>query len=133
ILNARPYAFLDNAPLEERRTQAVYTRRASERNGRDGLGILGAAAIEKGEKEAWPQATNADELHDALMLLAVMTHDEVQRTVHHESNGSGAEQLLNEVVDSKRATRLHVGGREFWVTAERLPMLRTIYPDSSVH
>src|SRR5437773_2301495 len=40
ILNARPYAFLDNAPLEERRTQAVYTRRASERNGSDGLGVL---------------------------------------------------------------------------------------------
>src|SRR5438477_19226 len=47
ILNARPYAFLDNAPLEERRTQAVYTRRASERNGSDGLGVLDAAAIAK--------------------------------------------------------------------------------------
>ncbi len=73
ILNARPYAFLDNAPLEERRTQAVYTRRASERNGSDGLGVLDAAAIEKVQKEAWPEATNADELHDALMLLGVMT------------------------------------------------------------
>ncbi len=102
ILNARPYAFLDNAPLEERRTQAVYTRRASERNNGDGLGILDAAAIEKVEKEAWPEATNADELHDALMLLVVMNDDEVRRTVHHESNGSGAEQLLNELVDSKR-------------------------------
>ena len=73
ILNARPYAFLDNAPLEERRTQAVYTRRASERNGSDGLGVLDAAAIEKVQKEAWPAAANADELHDALMLLGVMT------------------------------------------------------------
>src|SRR5205085_4368303 len=52
ILNARPYAFLDNAPLEERRTQAVYTRRASERNGSDGLGVLDAAAIEKVKAEA---------------------------------------------------------------------------------
>ena len=52
ILNARPYAFLDNAPLEERRTQAVYTRRALERNVGDGLGILDSAAIEKVEKEA---------------------------------------------------------------------------------
>src|SRR5439155_24067717 len=58
ILNARPYAFLDNAPLEERRTQAVYTRRASERNGSDGLGVLDAAAIDKVVKEAWPEATN---------------------------------------------------------------------------
>ena len=47
ILNAKPYAFLDNAPLEERRTQAVYTRRASESSGDNGLGILDAAAIEK--------------------------------------------------------------------------------------
>ena len=60
ILNARPYAFLDNAPLEERRTQAVYTRRASERNGGDGLGVLDSAAIEKVQREAWPRATNAD-------------------------------------------------------------------------
>jgi ATP-dependent Lhr-like helicase len=95
ILNARPYAFLDNAPLEERRTQAVYTRRASERNGSDGLGILDPAAIDKVQREAWPDATNADELHDALMLLAVMTRDEVQRAVHHEANGAGAEMLLN--------------------------------------
>ena len=131
ILNARPYAFLDNAPLEERRTQAVYTRRASESGSRrsgDGLGILDAAAIEKVEKEAWPEATNADELHDALMLLAAMRHDEVQRTVHHERNGIAAEQLLNELVATKRATQLRVGEKRFWVCAERLPMLQTIYP-----
>ena len=127
ILNARPYAFLDNAPLEERRTQAVYTRRASERNSADGLGILDAAAIEKVEKEAWPEATNADELHDALMLLAVMTDGEVRRTVHDESSGSGPEELLNELIESKRAARLSVRDKSFWVVAERLPMLRTVY------
>jgi ATP-dependent Lhr-like helicase len=127
ILNARPYAFLDNAPLEERRTQAVYTRRASERNGNDGLGILDAAAIEKVEQEAWPEATNADELYDALMLLAMVTRDEVERTVHHESNGAGAERLLTELVESKRAAELRVSDKTFWIVAERLPMLQTIY------
>src|SRR4030095_16325924 len=66
ILNARPYAFLDNALLEDRRTQAVYTRRASERNGSDGLGILDSAAIEKGQKDAWPDAPASDKLHIAL-------------------------------------------------------------------
>src|SRR5439155_24245100 len=91
ILNARPYAFLDNAPLEERRTQAVYTRRASERNGNDGLGVLDAAAIEKVRKEAWPEATNADELHDALMLLGLMTPEEAAVSIHHEGNGAAAE------------------------------------------
>src|SRR5262245_4633786 len=97
ILNARPYAFLDNAPLEERRTQAVYTRRASESRGRgsnDGLGVLDAAAIEKVQKEAWPEATNADELHDALMLLGVMTEEEVAVSTPHEGNGSAPEYLF---------------------------------------
>jgi ATP-dependent Lhr-like helicase len=132
ILNARPYAFLDNAPLEERRTQAVYTRRASERNGNDGLGILDATAIDKVRREAWPVATNADELHDALMLLAVMTHDEVLRTVHHEDNGAGAEQLLNELVADKRAAQLRVDDKKFWVCAERLPMLKAVYPQADL-
>jgi ATP-dependent Lhr-like helicase len=158
ILNARPYAFLDNAPLEERRTQAVYTRRASERNGSDGLGVLDAAAIERVEKEAWPEATNADELHDALMLLGVMTEEEIQRT----SGGESAEALMMTLVSENRATRLLVPRQDlnssealecgdpatagplskrghvralqnadltttFWVAAERLPMLQTIY------
>src|SRR6266542_1300620 len=102
ILNARPYAFLDNAPLEERRTQAVYTRRASERNGSGGLGVLDAAAIDKVLKEAWPEATNADELHDALMLLGVMTAEEMQRTL----DVGGAEQFLSILTAENRATRL---------------------------
>jgi ATP-dependent helicase Lhr and Lhr-like helicase len=104
ILNARPYAFLDNAPLEERRTQAVYTRRASERNENHELGILDAGAIEKVQREAWPQATNADELHDALMLLGVMTAEEVQRTL----DGETAKQFLSILTAENRATRLIV-------------------------
>ena len=130
ILNARPYAFLDNAPLEERRTQAVYTRRASERNGSDGLGLLDAAAIDKVQKEAWPHATNADELHDALMLLGVMTPEEAALSVHHENNGSAAEQLLKELVTSSRATQLVLAEKTFWVAAEQLPMLQTVYPEA---
>jgi ATP-dependent Lhr-like helicase len=102
ILNARPYAFLDNAPLEERRTQAVYTRRASERNASDGLGILDAAAIDKVQKEAWPEATNADELHDALILLGVMTEEEIRRTASVEN----AEELISTLAAENRATHL---------------------------
>src|SRR5207253_4412385 len=93
ILNARPYAFLDNAPLEERRTQAVYTRRASERNGSDGLGVLDSAAIDRVQKEAWPAMTNADELHDALMLIGLLTEEETADSIHHEGNGVAAEHL----------------------------------------
>ena len=150
ILNARPYAFLDNAPLEERRTQAVYTRRASERNGSHELGILDAAAIEKVQKEAWPEATNADELHDALMLLGVMTPEEVQRT----SDVENAEQLLSVLTTENRATRLILPSqclddlnvlecgsaaiqdpgatKTFWIAAEGLPMIQPIYPTARV-
>jgi ATP-dependent helicase Lhr and Lhr-like helicase len=105
ILNARPYAFLDNAPLEERRTQAVYTRRASESGGgrsSDGLGILDATAIDKVQREAWPEAMNADELHDALMFLGSMTPKEIQTT----SNGESAEKFLSILTAENRATRL---------------------------
>jgi ATP-dependent helicase Lhr and Lhr-like helicase len=134
ILNARPYAFLDNAPLEERRTQAVYTRRASERNVNDGLGVLDAAAIDKVEKEAWPDATNADELHDALMLIGLITPEEVARTVsiQHEADGAAADHLLEELVASNRATRLQFGGKTFWAVAERLSMLKTIYAQATL-
>ncbi|MGC1321057.1 MAG: hypothetical protein WA849_02640, partial [Candidatus Udaeobacter sp.] len=148
ILNARPYAFLDNAPLEERRTQAVYTRRASERNGSDGLGVLDAAAIEKVKTEAWPEATNADELHDALMLIGVMTPEEI-----HRSASENAEQFISTLVAENRATRVvvplecgdtsplskrgHVRAvqndpatKSFCIAAERLPMLRSIYPNA---
>ena len=90
ILNARPYAFLDNAPLEERRTQAVLKRRAGESSGSDGLGILDAAAIERVCVEAWPRASNSDELHEALLLAGLMTESEVGRVIEgaHET-GAG--------------------------------------------
>jgi ATP-dependent Lhr-like helicase len=133
ILNARPYAFLDNAPLEERRTQAVYTRRASDRNSSDGLGILDAAAIEKVKTEAWPEATNADELHDALMLIGAMPPEEIQRNAR---NGN-AEHFISTLVAENRATRILVSlersdraTKTFYIAAERLPMLRAIYPNA---
>ncbi|HWN23562.1 MAG TPA: hypothetical protein VNN16_00505, partial [Candidatus Sulfotelmatobacter sp.] len=148
ILNARPYAFLDNAPVEERRTQAVYTRRASERNGSDGLGVLDAAAIEKVKTEAWPEATNPDELHDALMLIGAMPPEEI-----HGSTSENPEQFIATLIAENRATlvivalecgdmsplskRGHVRAvqndratKAFYIAAERLPMLRAIYPNA---
>src|SRR5258705_2080519 len=133
ILNARPYAFLDNAPLEERRTQAVYTRRASERNGSDGLGILDAAAIEKVKTEAWPEATNPDALHDALMLIGTMPSEEIQRNARDRHTVH----LISTLVAENRATRILVSlegddpaTKTFYIAAERLPMLRAIYPNA---
>ncbi|HTL06126.1 MAG TPA: DEAD/DEAH box helicase, partial [Gemmatimonadales bacterium] len=73
ILNARPYAFLDDAPLEERRTQAVQTRRALEPGSADDLGALDPEAIDRVRDEAWPEVENADELQDALQVSGFLT------------------------------------------------------------
>src|SRR6185436_6361112 len=73
ILNARPYAFLDDAPLEERRTQAVYARRSLEPRSAEDLGALDSAAIERVRDEAWPEVEHADELHDALQVSGFLT------------------------------------------------------------
>lgn len=133
ILNARPYAFLDNAPLEERRTQAVLTRRASDRSAADGLGILDAAAIERVQAEAWPSAGNADELHDALMLAGAMTDAEVTRTTSsNESDRNGhSTNLLAELENSHRVAGLKLAAKHFWLAAERLPMLQAVYRPQS--
>ena len=76
ILNARPYAFLDDAPLEERRTQAVQTRRAFEPSSAGDLGALDAGAIARVRDEAWPDVRDADELHDALLTSGFLTEPE---------------------------------------------------------
>ncbi len=71
ILNANPYAFLDDAPLEERRTRAVMMRRTL-RGDSGEAGILDAAIIEQVAREVWPEPRDADELHDALLSLIVL-------------------------------------------------------------
>jgi ATP-dependent helicase Lhr and Lhr-like helicase len=119
ILNAKPYAFLDNAPLEERRTQAVYLRRATDPSA-NGLGILDPQAIAKVCTEAWPKAANADELHEALRLIGMMTEEEIRKTT------GGSTEWLDLLVEQRRAASLPNG---FWAAAESLAMLRAIYGD----
>jgi ATP-dependent Lhr-like helicase len=79
ILNARPYAFLDDVPLEERRTRAVFTRRWLDPSEAAELGRLDPEAIDAVRKEAWPQVASADELHDALVLGGYLTAGEGRR------------------------------------------------------
>lgn len=71
ILNANPYAFLDDAPLEERRTRAVNLRRTL-RTGAGEAGVLDGAATERIAAETWPSPRDADELHDALLTMIVL-------------------------------------------------------------
>jgi ATP-dependent Lhr-like helicase len=77
LLNSAVYTFLDDAPLEERRTRAVYTRRATEARNADDLGALDPAAIERVRREAWPVAHTPDEMYDALMVAGYIRESEL--------------------------------------------------------
>ena len=79
LLNANPYAFLDDAPLEERRTRAVSIRRGLSRGETDELGRLDPAAIEQVTAEAWPTVRDSEELHEALSSLVVAREEEIGR------------------------------------------------------
>ena len=124
ILSARPYAFLDNAPLEERRAHAVQTRRAGDSAGQNELGILDAAAIDRVCQEAWPQAQNADELHDAILQLGVATIDELKRC------HANAPKWLDELQDDNRVAQLVEP--PFWFAAERIEFVREVYPEQKI-
>ncbi len=77
LLNSAVYTFLDDAPLEERRTRAVYTRRATEVRSADDLGALDPAAIQRVREEAWPIAATPDEMYDALMVAGYIRESEL--------------------------------------------------------
>src|SRR5262247_729739 len=121
VLAARPYAYLDDAPLEERRTQAVMSRRWLSPETAADLGRLDADAIARVRAEAWPEPANADELHDALVWLGFLSEQEVAA----QPNWSG---WLAELARENRVTRLRAPAATMWIAAERLPQFRALWP-----
>jgi ATP-dependent Lhr-like helicase len=127
VLNANPYAFLDGAPLEERRTQAVALRRWLDPETASDLGALDAEAIARVRREAWPAAESADELHDALLTLGYVTPDDVAALDEGAAAVWGG--LFESLVAQGRATRFQPAeGLVLWVVAERLAGLRLVAP-----
>jgi ATP-dependent Lhr-like helicase len=125
VLSARPYAYLDDAPLEERRTQAVMSRRWLDPQGADDLGALDPAAIERVREEAWPEAADADELHDALGWLTFLTEAELAARPAWQP-------LAASLAASARAARVRAGPVTLWVATERLPILTALLPHAEV-
>jgi len=121
LLNSAVYTFLDDAPLEERRTRAVYTRRATEVRSAEDLGALDPAAIERVRKEAWPVANTPDEMYDALMVAGYIEERELeprwvalikdldQRAVWREGKWLALERVNDDPVELL-ASRLEVLG-----------------------
>ncbi len=122
ILNARPYAFLDDAPLEERRTQAVYARRASEPSSARDIGALDADAIARVRDEVRPDPRDRDELHDAVVtngFLTVAETSEIDRD------------FFTELTRARRLARVERhGSAGLWIAAERVPEILAVHPDA---
>jgi ATP-dependent helicase Lhr and Lhr-like helicase len=125
VLNARPYAFLDDAPLEERRTQAVMSRRWLDPATASDLGRLDPEAITRVKAEAWPAAANADELHDALVWLGFIAEDEAAQE-------AGWQGWLQELAGQRRAARVGIPDGGIWIAAERVPQFASILPEAAL-
>ncbi|HEY3497718.1 MAG TPA: DEAD/DEAH box helicase, partial [Polyangiaceae bacterium] len=123
ILNAKPYAFLDDAPLEERRTQAVLSRRWLDPNQAKDLGALDPEAIARVCSDAWPDPRDPDELMDALGVLGFLTESEGRR--------DGLAPLFDTLREGRRATRLDVAGG-LWVAVDRLGELLALHPNAAL-
>jgi ATP-dependent helicase Lhr and Lhr-like helicase len=116
LLNANPYAFLDDAPLEERRTRAVSARRTIRIEDMDDLGQLDPDAIAQVRSEAWPLVRDAEELHDTLLSVGALSATEA---------GEWSE-FFDALVTSGRATRCDiVDGPRLWIAAENWPVVRS--------
>jgi ATP-dependent Lhr-like helicase len=113
IVNAQPYAFVDDAPLEERRTMAVQTRRVGA--GSD-VGRLDETAIERVRDEVRPDPRDVEELHDTLLTSAFLLQGELDRA------------WAGELALRARATFAHLGDGGMWIAAERLPELQAVHP-----
>ena len=120
ILNANPYAFLDDAPLEERRARAVSLRRGLPVEIVDRLGGLDPQAIEAVREEAWPVVRDEDELHDLLLDLVLLPTSHALCRERDE--------LFSKLVSAKRASRLEGPKGAAWVAAERKSLAQSAWP-----
>jgi ATP-dependent Lhr-like helicase len=119
ILNAKPYAYLDDAPLEERRTRAVSLRRTLPEHARD-LGALDVEAIERVRDEARPEPRDADELHDLLLgLLAA------------PANG-GWREWFDALASAGRASSVRTDAGDLWFAVEHLRAIEALHPGGRI-
>jgi len=124
IVNANPFAFLDDAPLEERRARAVTLRRTDPDLAK-GVGALDQAAIDEVRLQAWPDVRNADELHDALLTLGLLPEGDAESWIA----------FAGELVAGGRATLAtwrdeHGNEHRAYVAAERYHQARAGIPDA---
>ncbi len=121
ILNANPYAFLDDAPLEERRARAVALRR-TDPDLAQGIGALSPEALAEVKGQAWPDIRDADELHDLLLTVILLPAREAEPW----------QRYAQALMAARRAAAVEptgANGEMFYVAAERLAEARAVLGD----
>jgi ATP-dependent Lhr-like helicase len=131
ILNANPYAYLDDAPLEERRARAVQMRRMLPESVLEEVGGLDPAAIAQVQDEAWPDVRDADELHDVLhTLVALPEGQSAFSTRHSDGRDPLWQHFFDALVSQGRAALAVSDGQTYWVAAERARSFSVLFPEA---
>ncbi len=145
ILNANPYAYLDDAPLEERRARAVEMRRMLPEAVLSEIGRLDPAAIAQIREEAWPDVRDADELHDVLQTLVAIPLPQSLNSGSFDPDLLGTPSQLKQMAAKRipqwteffeqlnqahRAARAFVGHRVYWVAAEKAATFASLFPEA---
>jgi ATP-dependent helicase Lhr and Lhr-like helicase len=126
IVNANPYAYLDDAPLEERRARAVEMRRVLPEAALSEVGRLDPAAIDQVREEAWPDVRDRDELEAVLETLVALPQDFAP--FGKEQIPSAWTSYFEELVTERRAARARFGGKTFWVVAAKARTFAQLWP-----
>jgi ATP-dependent helicase Lhr and Lhr-like helicase len=122
ILNGKPYTFLDDAPLEERRTRAVQLRRGLPLEAGD-LGRLDTSALERARGEAAPDLREPEELHDLLLALGVCQPDPAHEAWFQELVAAGRALIVS--CDGAGETQALL-----WCATERRSRVEALFPDA---
>jgi ATP-dependent helicase Lhr and Lhr-like helicase len=134
ILNTNPYAYLDDAPLEERRARAVEMRRSLPESVLQEVGALDPAAIAEVRAGAWPDVRDADELADTLHTLIALPED--FHPLEHRPPAEAWQGYFEQLRAANRATRARIPEVQsdftFWVSAEKIKTFRAIYPSAQL-
>ena len=125
ILNANPYAYLDDAPLEERRARAVEMRRILPESVLEEVGKLDPAAISQVREEAWPDVRDADELHDVLHTLIALPIEKVEQA------SSSWQLFFDQLTRQHRAVVAVSDSRRYWIAAERAKLFASLFTSAS--
>src|SRR5580704_10202945 len=135
ILNANPYAYLDDAPLEERRARAVEMRRVLPDAVLGEIGRLDPAAIAEVSEDAWPDVRDAEELHDALLTLIAIPagpralgQSSTRVFARLQESMPGWNTFFGQLTEERRATRARVATELYWVAVERMRAFAQIFP-----